>query len=242
MCTIIAITNPNPHYRFFFFASRDRPIDTFYGNYLKFFPKNRVLGIYDNRADGLASGYSLKTKIYVGVANVSNYKGAKSRGTLVKKILTEHDNIAEAVVATERELIKGDYSSGIYLLGKDGENWLVENFERTVYTERLGKKYVLTNFFTGLKVETSKEAKKRSDYVRRHLLDAPKIDVGDVMRVVMHHSSEDGVCRHGLTLASLFVAGTPKGKTKALYQIGENCQGMYNVLDLYPELRDSVEF
>ena len=242
MCTIIAIAEPNPDYRFFFFASRDRPIDPFFGNYLKFIPNNRVLGIYDKRSDGFSSGYSLKTRIYAGVANIGDYKGKKSRGFLVKKVLTKADDTTEAVLIMERELIRGEYSSGGYIIGKDGENWLVENLESSVYTERLEKRHVLTNFFTGLKGEVPEEAKQRSVFVSKNLLNLSRINVEDVLKVVAHHSSIDGICKHGVTLASFFVAGDVNGKSKVLHHIGETCQNLHSVLYLFPELQDSVEF
>ena len=242
MCTIIAIAEPNPDYRFFFFASRDRPIDPFFGNYLKFIPNNRVLGIYDKRSEGFSSGYSLKTGIYAGVANVGDYKGRKSRGFLVKKVLTKAINSTEAALMIERELIRGKYSSGGYIVGKDGENWLVENLENSVYTERLQKRHVLTNFFTGLKGGVPKEARQRSVFVSENLLNLSRINVEDVLKAVAHHSSANGICKHGITLASFFVAGDVNGRSKVLYNIGETCQNLHSVLNLFPELQNNVEF
>jgi len=242
MCTIIAIVKPSPDYRFFFFASRDRPLDPFFGNYLKFVPDNKVLGIYDKRSDGFESGYSLKTGIYAGVANVGDYKGTKSRGVLVKNVLTKANRVTEAVLMMERELIHGEYSSGGYIVGKDGENWLIENHQNSVFTERLGRAHVLTNFFTGLKGEIPEEATQRSTFVSKNLLNLSRINIEDILRTVTHHSSRDGVCKHGVTLASFFVVGNVNGKSKVLYQIGETCQNLHSVLDLFPELQNSVEF
>ena len=241
MCTIIAIAKPNPDCKFFFFASRDRPIDSFFGNYLKFVPNNRVLGIYDKRSDGFSSGYSLKTGIYAGVANVGNYRGKKSRGSLVKNILTKVKHVTEAVLMMERELIHGEYSSGGYIVGKDGENWLIENYENSVFTERLGRTHVLTNFFTGLRGEILEEAKQRSNFVSKNLLNLSRAKTEDLLKAVTHHSSTNGVCKHGATLASFFVAGNTNGKSEVLYRIGETCQNLHNILDLFPELQGSAE-
>jgi len=241
MCTVIAIAEPNPDYRFFFFASRDRPIDPYFGNYLKFIPHNKVLGIYDKRSDGFSSGYSLKTGIYAGVANIGDYKGKKSRGSLIKKILTKASDTTEAALMMERELIHGEYSSGGYILGKDGENWLIENLENSIYTERLQKRHVLANFFTGLKDKVPEEAKQRSVFVSKNLLNLSRINVEDVLKVVSHHSSTDGICKHGVTLASFFVAGNVNGKSKVLYHIGETCQNLHSVLNLFPEFQYGVE-
>lgn len=234
MCTIVAIANPNPEYKFFFFANRDRPLDPFYGNYLKFFEKNKVLGIYDVRSDGLASGCSLQSGIYGGIANVGDYKGKKSRGVLLKRVLTNVSNLLDVVIMMERELLGAEYSSASYLIGKDGENWLFENSEGNVYSERLEKSFVLTNYFTGIKGEVSEEAKARRDYVTRHL--GSKVEVGDILKIVAHHSEKDGICRHGITLASFFVAGRKKGKPLVLYGIGESCQGLHNVIEVIPEI------
>ncbi|MBI2126827.1 MAG: hypothetical protein HYU02_05900 [Thaumarchaeota archaeon] len=234
MCTIIAIANPNPEYKFFFFANRDRPLDHFYGNYLKFFKKNKVLGIYDVRSDSLASGYSLQSGIYGGIANVGDYKGKKSRGVLLKKVLTNVNNLLDAVIMMERELLGGEYSSASYLIGKDGENWLFENSGRNVYSERLGERFVLTNYFTGIKGKVSEEAKARRNYVAAHL--GSKVEINDILKIVAHHGEKDGICRHGITLASLFVAGRKKGKPLVLYGIGESCQGLHNVIEVVPEI------
>ena len=242
MCTIIAIAKPNPDYRFFFFASRDRPIDPFFGNYLKFIPNNGVLGIYDKRSEGFESGYSLKTGIYAAVANVGNYKGRKSRGSVIKNVLARANRVADAVLMMERELIHGEYSSGGYIVGKDGENWLIENHENAVLTERLGRAHVLTNFFTGLRGKIPEEAKQRSTFVSKNLLRSSRINIEELLRTVTHHSNKDGVCKHGVTLASLFVAGKVNGKSKVLYQIGETCQNLRSVLEIFPELQNSVEF
>ncbi|MBM3897104.1 MAG: hypothetical protein FJ358_01050 [Thaumarchaeota archaeon] len=242
MCTIIAIAKPNSRYEFFFFASRDRPVDAFFGNYLKFIPYNRVLGVYDKRSDGLSSGYSLKTGIYAAVANVGNYRGRKSRGSLVKKVLTRANEITDAVLILERDLIQGEYSSGAYIIGKGIEKWLVENLENSVFTERLRNTHVLTNFFTGLKGEASEDGMQRSIFVKKNLLNLPRIDIKDVLKIAAHHSTKNGICRHGSTLASFFVAGNVNGKSKILYHVGKTCQNLHSVLDLFPELQNSVEF
>jgi uncharacterized protein with NRDE domain len=242
MCTIIAIAKPNLSYKFFFFASRDRPVDPFFGNFLRFIPYNRVLGIYDKRSGGLSSGYSLKTGIYAAVTNVGNYKGRKSRGSLVKTVLTKSNDIPDAILMMERDLIDGEYSSGAYIIGKNGENWLVENLESSVFTERLANMHVLTNFFTGLKNEAMGEAKARSVFVRKNLLNSSRINIEDILKIVMHHSNRDGICKHGATLASFFVAGNVNGKSKILYRIGETCQNLHSVVDLFPGLQNSVEF
>ena len=234
MCTIIAIANPNPEYKFFFFANRDRPLDHFYGNYLKFFKKNKVLGIYDVRSDSLASGYSLQSGIYGGIANVGDYKGKQSRGVLLKNVLTNANNLLDAVIVMERELLGGEYSSASYLIGKGGENWLFENSGRNVYSERLEERFVLTNYFTGIKGKVSEEAKARRNYVVKRL--GLKVEVNDILKIVAHHGEKDGICRHGITLASFFVAGRKKGEPLVLYGIGESCQGLHNVIEVIPEI------
>ena len=238
MCTIIAISNPNSEHKFFFFANRDRPLDPFHGNYLKFFKKNRVLGIYDVRSSGLASGYSLQSGIYGGIANVGDYRGSKSRGILLKNILTNGNNLLDAVMMMERELLRGEYSSASYLIGKDGENWLFENFGENVYSERLEKSFVLTNYFTGSKEKVSEEANVRRNYVVKRL--GSEVEVNDILKIVAHHGEVDGICRHGTTLASLFVAGRKEGKPLVLYGIGESCQGLHSAFDLFDD--SSAEF
>ena len=236
MCTIIAVPDPNPKYEFFFFANRDRPTDPFYGNYLKFFPNTKVIGIYDVRSEGLACGYSLESGVYAGVANIGKYRGTKSRGIFIKNILTKAKDIHGAVRMAESELVDGAYSSASYLIGQKGNNWLLENYGRTVYTERLSGTFILTNYFTGRKGEVVEEARLRRNYVHRQLSKSSTINIEDIMRIVAHHSSRDGICRHGITLASLFVAGRKDGETKVLFKIGETCQGLHSVFDVYPHL------
>lgn len=236
MCTVIAIRNPNPGYEFFFFVSRDRPADPFFGNYLKFFPKTKVIGIYDVRSKGLACGYCFESGIYAAVANVGDYLGVKSRGILIKDILTVK-NIQNAIRRAEKELVSARYSSGSYLIGQRGMNWLLENYGNIVYSERLDERFIVTNYFTGLKSKAAEEAKMRRDYVRKELSRLSTVGIRDILRIIVHHSSRDGICRHGITLASLLVAGKKSGAPEVLFKIGESCQGLHSVSDVYPNLR-----
>src|SRR5579885_3544774 len=76
MCSIIA-ANRQKEMELIFLENRDRPKELFIGNDVR--KIGDVVGVYDFRAQGIACGYSLKTGVAGGVANILGYYGKKSR-------------------------------------------------------------------------------------------------------------------------------------------------------------------
>ena len=80
MCSIIA-ANRQGDLDLVFLENRDRPKELFIGNDIRRI--GDVIGIYDFRAKGIASGYSLESETAGGVANILGYTGSKSRGAVL---------------------------------------------------------------------------------------------------------------------------------------------------------------
>ncbi|MGC9165452.1 MAG: hypothetical protein ACP5GU_06985 [Thermoprotei archaeon] len=87
MCTIVGVINPNSSTKAIFMVNRDKPADKpFTGEDLHIIDE-KIVGVYDYRSKGIASGFSLKSGVYGAVANILGYITENSRGILLYKAL-----------------------------------------------------------------------------------------------------------------------------------------------------------
>lgn len=221
MCSIIA-ANKQGELDLVFLENRDRPKEAFIGN--SFRRIGNVLGIYDERARGIACGYSLDSSTAGGVANILGYKASKSRGVLLLQALSDGAD-AEGVTKFIVDRIKtGEYSAATYVVCDPQVILSIESFGKKFHVSRLKRKkfFVATNHLRVLK-----EGKRISNSILReqYLQKLRRIDEQNVLKFATNHRSPR-ICRHGRTLAS-FGVFKEKGalEPKILYSIGEPCKG-----------------
>lgn len=226
MCTLIALLHPSEDARLLFLENRDRPVEAFQGNDFRLIA-NRVAGIYDYRSDGLVCGYHLQTLLYGGLTNVLGYVGAKSRGVLLKQVLTTAKTLDQALETLLAELKTGDYSPANYVLGDGDAVYRIENFAKAVHMDGSVKMQIATNHFRflnrGVRLENSI---RREQYVTAFLQGKKRVTAKTLVHLASRHRNGVAICRHGRTLASaIFTVPANANDVQILYQIGYPCHG-----------------
>ena len=230
MCTIIAISNPNPDYRVIFLENRDKPIEKFSGNQFRLLEENMVASIFDTRSNGISCGYSIKTGLYAGVTNIHGYQGEKSRGILLKNVLTGKSSLEDALLFMQNELRSGLYSAGCYLLGMGENMFVLENFGSELEVYGCGPRVVITNRLSRLRCPSQVEYSRRAEFVEEVFRKKRESSLDEVISIAGHHGNKDSVCRHKTTVAS-FIVAEPRDEVgpKILYSLGEPCHGYDDV-------------
>ncbi len=221
MCSIIA-ANRQPGLDLAFLENRDKPRELFLGNDIR--KIGNTVGIYDERAKGIACGFSMESGVAGGVANILGYTGNKSRGVLLLHALESGRTIDEVAQFIANEAQKGEYGSASYVLCSSKEIIRIESFGELIHSTRLKGRRLLvaTNH---LKMLRKGERHRNSVLREQYLKKIRKISVENVIALAKRHRNPS-ICRHGRTLASFAVFVDSKSKLpKILYSIGEPCKG-----------------
>jgi len=150
MCSILCRYDPNRQYRVVFLENRDRPVEGFEGNDVRLIDHGKVVCIFDYRSKGVATGYSISNGIFGGVVNIPGYTASKSRGHLLRDVLTEARNLREGLEILVDGAKTGRYSSASYLIGDIHQAYALENWQQEFYVERITMLKVITNRFKHL--------------------------------------------------------------------------------------------
>ena len=223
MCSIIA-ANKQKELDLIFLENRDRPKELFVGNDIRRI--GDVIGIYDFRAQAIATGYSLRSGTAGGVANIIGYTGPKSRGAILLKALQKGKSAKGAARIIKKEVASGEYSSATYVICDKKSIISIESFGTKVHvseeSKRKEKKFVVTtNHFRHLR-----EGEKEENSVLRekYLQKLSEMTEESVLRLATRHRNP-AVCRHGRTLASFAVFKRRNEKPRILYSLEEPCKG-----------------
>ena len=220
MCSIIA-ANRQGDLDLVFLENRDRPKELFIGNDIRRI--GDVVGIYDLRAKGMATGYSLKSDTAGGVANILGYTGSKSRGVILLEALQKGRSAKDAARIIKREVSGGEYGSATYVICDRKSIINIESFGTKVHESQNGrKKFVVTtnhfhHFGEGMRLENSV---LREKYLERLC----SVTEESVLKLATRHRNP-AICRHGRTLASFVVFKRHNEKPRILYSVEVPCKG-----------------
>ncbi len=232
MCTIIGIIDPNPLTKIAFMSNRDKPSDKPYEGEDFRIIDDKIVGVYDYRSKGLASGFSLETKIYGAVANLLGYVTEYSRGVLLYKILQQASTLNEAIELIYNEIKTGKYSAAIYVLGDKNNLVKIENFKTYVNIKWFKKNIVVTNVLENSNLSYYTEnSKERAEFALRYLSEKHEITLDDLMNLARYHGGIASICRHdinGQTLSSTIYALNKEGKLIVKYSKGNPCITEYS--------------
>lgn len=226
MCTIICKYNPSHEYQAMFVENRDRPLEGFEGNDIRIIDSNKLVCIFDCRSQGIATGYSLATGIFGGVANIIGHVGQKSRGHVLRDALSDGGNLGEVLEVLTDELKTAKYSSARYVIADATTGYVVENFREELNIQRFNKQAIITNRFKNLEYGNEEpNAIERERYVR-HQLGTKDLTLKHFMGIAQKHDSRHAVCRHEITVASLLIGISRSSKVpEVYYAIGHPCKG-----------------
>ena len=138
--------------------NRDRPKELFIGNGVR--KIGDVVGVYDYRAKGIATGYSLRSDTAGGVANILGYTGSKSRGVLLLNALQEGRSAKDVARIIKKEVKNGEHSSAIYVICDRKSIINIESFGTKVHESQNSERnkfVVTTNHFHHLEGGTKLE-------------------------------------------------------------------------------------
>ena len=204
-----------------FLENRDRPKELFIGNDIRRI--GDVVGIYDLRAKGMATGYSLKSDTAGGVANILGYTGSKSRGMILLEALQNGKSAEDAARIIKRAVANGEYGSATYVICDRKSIINIESFGTRVHESQNGRKkfVVTTNHFhhlgEGMRLKNSV---LREKYLER----LGSVTEESVLKLATRHRNP-AICRHGRTLASFAVFKRHNEKPRILYSVKEPCKG-----------------
>jgi hypothetical protein len=223
LCSIVA-ANSQKDLDLVFFENRDRPKELFIGNDIRRI--DDVVGIYDFRSKGVACGYSLKSKIAGGVANILGYTGEKSRGVILLEALKKGRSAKDAANIIKRGVSRGNYSSARYILCDETSIVSIESFGTKVHIskDQRRKFVVTTNHFHNLR-----EGKRfENSLLRERYLKTlgRTITEQSILKLATRHRNP-AICRHGRTLSSFIVLKKHGERPRIFYALGEPCRG-YN--------------
>lgn len=220
MCSIIA-ANQQPNLDLVFLDNRDKPKELFIGN--DFRKVGNVVGIYDLRSKGIATGYSLKSGTCGGVANILGYNGRKSRGVILLEALQRGKSAIDVAKIIRSEVKSGEYSSATYVICDKKSIINIESFGRKVHESRNGRRkfVVITNHFRHLgEGARSKNSLLRGKYLER----LGRVTEESVLSLATRHRNP-AICRHGRTLASFAVFKRHGEGERILYSTKQPCSG-----------------
>ncbi len=238
MCTIVAVLRPNSKDRLLFLENHDKVDAVYLGEDVRLIDENKVVALFDYRLKGIVCGYSLKTKIFGGIANVPGFKGPMSRGVLLKEVLLGSKDLDDAIKMIKDKLRSGLYSSANYVLGDLERIFRIENFDGKLYISKANSA-IITNRFHHIDFKPEKDlhervienSLRRENYIQSYMQER-ELTIGDIFRIAKHHGERDSICRHGgfdtLTLSSVIFHLENDLQPKILYIIGNPCENQYN--------------
>ncbi|MEM2955585.1 MAG: carcinine hydrolase/isopenicillin-N N-acyltransferase family protein [Nitrososphaerales archaeon] len=238
MCTIFAMLRPNSKDRLLFLENHDKVDVVYLGEDVRLIDENKVVALFDYRSKGIVCGYSLKTKIFGGVANVPGFKGSMSRGVLLKEVLSGSKDLDDAISMIKDKLRSGLYSSANYVLGDLERIFRIENFDGKLYISKANS-VIVTNRFHHIDFKPEKDlhqriienSLRRENYIQSYMQKG-ELTIKDIFRIAKHHGERDSICRHGgfdtLTLSSVIFHLENDLQPKILYIIGNPCENQYN--------------
>lgn len=202
-------------------------MEDYTGSDVRMIREGKVVAMYDYRSRGIVCGYSQETQVYGGLTNVLGHRGVKSRGILMKKVLSSSENLGEALEILTDEVKKGEYGSANYVIGNFHGMYRVESFGEQLHISWDAKSHVVTNHFKHLKYgKRFKNSLYREKYVKHILRTKRKITRALLESIATHHEGATSICNHGRTLGSMIFAVSRDGyKPMFLYSIGTPCKG-----------------
>jgi len=205
MCTIVGVIDPNSSIKIIFMVNRDKPRDKpFTGEDLRIIDE-KIVGVYDYRSGGIASGFSLESGIYGAVANIPGYVTENSRGVLLFKVLAYSSTLKETVNILYDEVKSGKYSAAIYVLGDRDQLVKIENFREKVNIKWSNKIMIVTNFPEFFNINYSNDSIERMNVVSDYLSKKHEYTLNDFLTLAKYHGGTASICRHdneGQTLSS----------------------------------------
>jgi hypothetical protein len=222
LCTVGAYLNPSPDTKLIFFENRDRPVEGFEGHQLKIVD-GHIVGVYDLRSGGLACGFSPRTGLYMGVANILGPKLPKSRGMLILETLRRATNLVEAKDYIARELFTGNYSPGVFILTDGNTLMRIEGYGSMVASKQSYRYEVATNRVRLLPPDTAAPGSRERERETYRALEGKLLDKKMIVELLSSHSPAS-ICRHGLTLCSIIVIER-QGEWELLFADGYPCDG-----------------
>ncbi|MEM3832721.1 MAG: carcinine hydrolase/isopenicillin-N N-acyltransferase family protein [Thermoprotei archaeon] len=227
MCTIIGVIDPNSLIKVIFMVNRDKPVDKpFTGEDLRIMDE-KIVGVYDYRSKGIASGFSLKSGVYGAVANILGYMTENSRGVLLYKALAYSTTLKDAINILYDEAKTGKYSAAVYVLGDENNLVKIENFKENISIKRSNKLMIATNFLESLDSNYyAKDSIERMNIALDYLSVKNEYTLNDFLILAKYHGKTASICRHGnkgQTLSSTIYIMDKNKKLFVKYAKGNPC-------------------
>ncbi len=231
MCTIVGAIDPNSSTKVIFMVNRDKPADKpFTGEDLRIIDEE-IVGVYDYRSKGIASGFSLKSRIYGAVANILGYVTENSRGVLLYKVLAYSTTLEDAVNILYSEAKTGKYSAAVYVLGNENNLVKIENFKENISIKRSNKLMIATNYLESLNSNYhAKGSIERMNIALNYLSTKHEYTLDDFLILARYHGKTTSICRHnneGQTLSSTIYIMDKNKKLLVNYAKGNPCNTPY---------------
>lgn len=227
MCTLLLLRRPAPGWRLLFLENRDHPGDLVLGDEMRLMEEG-VVGHYDVRSDGLVCGYSLRTGLVAGLANIPGPRGPRSRGEAMRTLLTRARSLDDGLALLTSRVSTGDYSPAVYVLGDADRTFRVESLGARVDVVEDGPRAWSTNHFReqqGLEPPGTRDRAGRVE----ELLRRPVLTPEDLLAAASEHEGSGALCRHGgpgggWTLSSALVAVPETGPPRFWFAPGPPCE------------------
>ncbi len=237
MCTIIAVLRPNSNDRLLFLENHDK-VDEDLGEDVRLINGNKVVALFDYRSKGIVCGFSLKAKIFGGIANVPGFRGTMSRGVLLKNILLSSKDLDDALTMIKERLRSGLYSSANYILGDLERIFRIESFDGQLYISKAVDRLIITNRFHHINFKPESDlhhriienSLSRENYIQ-FFIKRKELTLEDIFKIATHHGKGESICRHGgldaLTLSSMIFHIKNDLQPKILYSLENPCKNQY---------------
>lgn len=227
MCTLLLLRHPAPGWRLLFLENRDHPGDLVLGDEMRLMEEG-VVGHYDLRSDGLVCGYSLRTGVVAGLANIAGPKGSRSRGEAMRTLLTRSRTLSDARDLLVSLLGAGDFSPAVYVLGDAERTFRVENLGRRVVVVEDGPRAWSTNHLRVMEGLEPPGTRERASRVGA-LLERQVLTLSDLRAAASSHDAVGALCRHGgqgggWTLSSVLIGVPEEGPARFWFAPGAPCQ------------------
>lgn len=227
MCTLLLLRHPAPGWRLLFLENRDHPGDLVLGDEMRLMEEG-VVGHYDVRSNGLVCGYSPRSGVVAGLANIPGPKGPRSRGEAMRTLLTRGRTLSDALGILVSLVEGGDFSPAVYVLGDAERTFRVESLGRQVEVVEDGPRAWSTNhlrLMEGLEPPGTRERAARL----AGILERPVVTPADLQAAAASHDPVGALCRHGgqgggWTLSSVVVGVPEEGPPRFWFAPGAPCQ------------------
>lgn len=233
VCTIVGVIDPNSSVKVIFMANRDKPRDKpFTGEDLRIID-GKIIGVYDYRSGGIASGFSLESGIYGAVANIPGYITESSRGALLLKVLAYSSTLKETINILHDEVKSGKYSAAIYVLGDRNQLVKIENFKEKVSIKWSNKIMIATNSSEFFNISRARDSVERMNIVSDYLSKKHEYTLDDFLVLAKYHGGTASICRHdseGQTLSSTIYVIDKNENLFVNYARGNPCTVPYKQL------------